>query len=134
MNETPHHEKSAPITEVADTDCSPEELAAESRTSWEKTFSGSLFGYNNEDKKQFEAILEAFIANVEHYAHPDRPGTDEGDKQFYQMIQKLKRLFEMCKEGYTIDKLQFLLDEVAFQDVELSNKVNRLFSKHYAAK
>ena len=109
------------------------EAAAESIRSWENTLGSILASYSNETKNEFEANIGSFIYNVEHYANPKRPGIDEGDIKFYESMQNLKQVVELCKKGHSIDKLGFLLDEVTIENQEVSQKLIRLFTKHYPA-
>lgn len=114
----------------------PQEIADETHNetirSWERTFSGILA--SNGNRREFEDGLLAFIDNVNHYAHPDRPGVDEGDKVFHQKAKQLLEVVELCQKGQSFEEVKLLFDELNFEDKGLQENLEGLFSRHYPSK
>lgn len=104
-----------------------DEIAQESLTSWERTINGSL-GQTYASKEDFLGSVEAIISNVEHYAHPQRPGTDEGDRVVYDNItKKLKVAVTLFKEGYNREHFNFLLNDMTIGDENFHFRLGRHF-------
>lgn len=114
-----------------------EQSAHESFKSWQQTLKSTIESYRTFDVKEravdFDATLSAFISQVESLAHPDRPGTDEGDHAFYEAMQFVKGLIEEAKRGGTLDEHTFDLDDALFRDVPTKDKLERLLKARYQA-